>query len=98
MSASGDGGATWGPLAAVHVPDPVRPRHRFTPAVAAYDGTVLVAYGTREGEDESAFMRYVVSTDDGLTFGRERPLGRSLRLEFAATVAGLPNDLKVASW
>jgi hypothetical protein len=86
MSASGDGGATWGAFAAVHAPDPVRPQTRFTPAVAAYGGgAVLVAYGTREGEAERAFMRYVVSTDEGLTFGRERGLGRSLRLEFAAT-------------
>jgi hypothetical protein len=89
IAVSADGGGSWGPLVTVNPPELARARNRFTPDVAAYGGTVLVAYGTRQDDDERVFMRYVVSSDDGATFGREHRLGGAGRLEFAAMANGL---------
>jgi len=90
LGVSSDDGASWGPLAAV---DPSRPGdvlNHFTPAVAAHGGAVLVSYRTRRGDTLRVDMRYVASPDGGATFGRERRLGRSTNLDFAATARGLP--------
>jgi hypothetical protein len=89
LSMSADGGGSWGPLTTVNRPDTARLRNRFTPAVAAYAGAILVAYGSREDDDARVFMRYAVSTDEGGTFGREHRLGGPGRLEFAAMASGL---------
>jgi len=88
MSVSTDGGTSWGPLGLVNVRVPHRPRDRFTPGVAAYGGAVLVVYGARKDVGPRVTMRYVASADDGVTFGRERRLGRTGDLTYAATAGG----------
>ena len=88
LSRSTDGGATWGSVQVVNPASDGRAVNHFTPAVSAHAGTVVVVYGTRSDGDGRVFMRYVVSSDGGLTFGRQRRLGRSGRLEFAAMADG----------
>jgi hypothetical protein len=60
----------------------------FTPAVAAFGGTVHVTYRTRNdsGATPSNFVdeRYIVSADGGKTFGGELVIGPSTNLRFAA--------------
>jgi BNR repeat-like domain len=88
VSVSTDGGASWAPPRVVN-PPPGKPAvDHFTPAVTAYGGIVLIAYATVRDQDTRVFMRYVVSTDDGATFGRERRLGHPGRLAFAARADG----------
>ena len=72
----------------MNVNAPRRPRDRFTPGVAAYGGAVLVVYGARKDVGPRVSMRYVASADDGVTFGRERRLGRTGDLTYAATAGG----------
>ncbi len=88
MSVSTDGGTSWGPLGLVNVSAPRQPRDRFTPGIAAYGGAVLVVYGARKDVGPRVSMRYVASADDGVTFGRERRLGRTGDLTYAATAGG----------
>ena len=90
LSTSTDGGVTWGPLAVVNAVRAGDVVNHFTPAVAAHGGTVLVAYRARRGTTPRVDMRYVVSTDGGATFSRERRLGRTTNLDYAATAGGLP--------
>jgi hypothetical protein len=86
VSVSTDGGLSWGALGVVNDPGPAL--NHFTAAVASYASTVLVSYGTREDQDNKVRMRYAVSADDGASFGRERRLGGSGNLDFAATASG----------
>ena len=88
MSISTDGGASWGPLGLVNAIAPRKPRDRFTPGVAAYGGAVLVVYGALKDVGPRVAMRYVASVDGGVTFGRERRLGRVGDLTYAATSGG----------
>jgi len=88
MSVSTDGGTSWGPHGLVNVSAPRQPRDRFTPGIAAYGGAVLVVYGARKDVGPRVSMRYVASADDGVTFGRERRLGRTGDLTYAATAGG----------
>ena len=88
ISTSSDGGTTWGPLAVVNQRASRRPRDRFTPAVAAYGGAVLVVYGAIVNGGPRVGMRYVASGDAGVTFGREHRLGHMGNLTFAATADG----------
>jgi hypothetical protein len=83
LSVSSDGGASWTPPRAVGVTGFVQ---RFTPAVAARDGAVVIAFRSVAPGEERVSMRYVTSADGGITFGRERKLGRAGNLRFAATV------------
>jgi hypothetical protein len=89
LVASPDGGASWGALQVVDTPGPAGARDRFTPHVAANGGVVLVVYGTRLAGGARVRMRYVASADDGVTFSRERGLGRTGNLAYAATANGL---------
>ena len=90
LSASTDGGTSWGPLGAVNPSRPGDVVSHFTPAVAAHGGAVLVSYRTRRSDSRRVDMRYVASSDGGATFSRERRLGRSTNLDLAATAHGLP--------
>ena len=84
LAVSHDGGASWrGPVVVVAA-DGARGLNRFTPAVAAYDGAVAVAYSSRRAAENKVLTRYVVSADGAVTFGRERRLGRPGNLGFAA--------------
>ena len=62
--------------------------NHFTPAVAAFGGTVLVTYRARREGSVRVDTRWIVSADGGVTFGRERRLGRPTDTRFAATVSG----------
>ncbi len=88
LTSSTNRGVTWSPAHVVHAPDTSRAFERFTPAVAAYGGFVHVTYRARPVIGGVPLpvveMRYVGSADDGVTFGRERRLGRRGRLDFAA--------------
>ena len=87
ISVSTDGGASWGPVRAVNA-SAAHPVNHFTAAVGAHGGTVLVSYVTRADDDDRVDVRYVVSTDDGTSFGRERRLGGAGNLRFAASSSG----------
>jgi BNR/Asp-box repeat len=84
LSSSADGGKTWS------APRAVSPRaagaDRFTPAVAADAGAVHITYRTRgaNGKALSVGEDYLVSTDGGKTFGREREVGPPSVLQWAA--------------
>jgi hypothetical protein len=88
MSTSTDGGASWGTLRVVNRNGARRHLTYFTPAVAAYGGTVLVTYRSHRESSARVDMRWIVSADGGVTFTRERRLGRPADIRFAATVAG----------
>jgi hypothetical protein len=87
VSISTDGGASWGTVHAVTDPLVGGVNH-FTPAVAAYGGTILASYVTRKGDESKVRTHYVVSTDGGASFGPERRLGGAGNLDFAATASG----------
>src|SRR5256886_625033 len=78
LSASTDGGTSWGPLGAVNPSRPGDVVSHFTPAVAAHGGAVLVSYRTRRSDSRRVDMRYVASSDGGATFNRQRRLGRQI--------------------
>ena len=82
LSTSSDGGASWTPPRMLGGPYAV---HRFTPAVAALDGAVIVSFRSRVPDANRVYMRYVASSDAGATFGRERKLGRAGDLRYAVT-------------
>jgi hypothetical protein len=84
FSVSADGGATWSAPRAV---DPeAAGLDRFTPAVAAYGGTVYVSYRTRgaSGTAPAVTEDLVASADGGATFGRERQVGPPSAIASAA--------------
>jgi len=85
MSVSTDGGGSWGPVRFVNQDGAVRTSNHFTPAVAAHDGTVLIAYRSRKEGSVRVEVRCIVSSDGGGTFGRERRLGRLADTRLAAT-------------
>ena len=85
LSTSVDGGGTWSAPRFVNQDGAVRRANHFTPAVAARGGIVLVGFRTLGADSTRVDMRWVVSTDGGATFGRERRLGRRSDNRFAAT-------------
>lgn len=86
LSTSTDGGATWGPLHVVNPARAVRPFNHFTAAVAAHGGAVILTYRSRREDDPNkVYARRIASADNGVTFGRERNLGKPGDLRFAAT-------------
>ncbi len=88
LSRSGDGGATWSPLAVVN------PRKagvtRFTPDVAAAGGGVHVTYRSRGGSGNAATIAedYIASTDGGASFGAEQVIGPPSATRWAAQASG----------
>ena len=92
VAVSRDGGASWDRprIANTHTPNRVE---RFTPAIAAYGGFLHLTYRTRRatrfGLGNKVGIRYAVSSDDGVTFARERALGPNGALRFAATSRGV---------
>src|SRR5262249_30325655 len=60
MSVSTDGGASWGPVQFVNQDGAVRGSNHFTPAVAAFDGTVLIAYRSRKEGSLRVDVRWIV--------------------------------------
>jgi len=85
LSTSADGGARWSLPRFVNQDGAIRRANHFTPAVAAQGGAVLVGFRTLRTGSTRVAMRWVVSTDAGATFGRERRLGRFSDNRFAAT-------------
>jgi len=87
LSRSTDGGAHWSGLVRVNS-DAVNSRlEHFTPDVSAYDHAVHVVYRTRNeanGLSNKVGMRYIVSLDDGQTFGGELIVGTAGALTYAA--------------
>jgi hypothetical protein len=91
LSRSTDGGAKWS------APRDVSPKvaglDRFTPAVAADAGAVVVTYGTRgaDGKAPSVTEDLIASTDGGKTFGAEHQVGPPSMLKWAAvSIEGAP--------
>lgn len=84
LSLSVDGGASWTMPRAISPPDPAGRVDRFTPAVAAEEGALLVTYRAREGQQNRVSMRSIVSVDAAASFGRERRIGSDGDLRFAA--------------
>jgi hypothetical protein len=91
LSASADGGQTWSTPRMV---DPkVAGLDRFTPAVAASNGAVIVSYRTRgaNGTAPTVTENYVASGNGGRTFGFEQQVGPPSVLKFAAvSIEGAP--------
>ncbi len=93
ISFSADGGDQWSEPARVNGPDPNGTvLDHVTPDVAAFGGVVHVTYRTRDfaGKHPSEFVdeRYIVSDDEGATFGGELILGPPTDLKYAAAVTG----------
>lgn len=91
LSVSADGGQTW---SAPRMVDPkVAGLDRFTPAVAANNGAVIVSYRTRgaNGTAPTVTENYVASGNGGRTFGFERQVGPPSVLKWAAvSIEGAP--------
>ena len=85
VSSSVDGGASWG---TVRVVNRASTRDHFTPAVAAHGGFVHFLFRSRRNRSPRVDARYVVSADGGVTFDRERRLGRMADLRYAAIAGG----------
>jgi hypothetical protein len=104
LSWSTDGGKTWTDPQKVNPDPPSSNITHFTPDVAAYDGTVYVTYGTRASAGgqfvSTANERVSVSPDGGLTFEKERILGPTIQLDWAAQAGGrfLGDYTGVAAW
>jgi len=80
---STDGGASWSGLRFIN-PDPGDDAHDFiTPTIAAYGGVVYVTWQTMT-KGRRISLRYVASTDGGVTFARQRRIGRAGDALFAA--------------
>jgi hypothetical protein len=88
MSTSTDGGASWGSVRFVNPDGAVRRANHFTPAIAALNEAVLVTYQTRVDDSRHIDTRWIASADGGVTFARERRLGRQADTRFAATSGG----------
>ena len=82
LSRSTDGGAHWAEPRRVNG-DALKERNHFTPAVAAYDGVVVVTFTTRDGDAPWLQTRATVSPDGGTTFGNARRLGPRGDVRFA---------------
>lgn len=91
MSRSDDGGRSWTKPTRVNQDRLGTRIDHVTPDIAANKGYVHVTYLTRSNVDgASRFMRqrYIVSADQGSTFGGELVLGPRINLDYAATVYG----------
>jgi hypothetical protein len=91
VSRSTDGGDTWSALVRANPDPPTSDLDHFTPDVAAFGGSVHLTYRTRDnagGASRFVEERYVVSADDGQTFGGELVLGPPADLDWAAQAGG----------
>jgi len=88
MTRSTDGGVSWESPRLVNSHTSAGRRHFFTPAVAAHGGAVHVTYASvrvRHGvRRDKVDLRYALSNDGGVSFRRDRRLGRLGDLDFAA--------------
>ena len=82
LSRSTDGGEHWESPRQVNV-DAGKARNHFTPAVAAYDGAVVVTFTTRDADTSWVLARASLSLDGGTTFGKPRRLGPRGDVRFA---------------
>jgi hypothetical protein len=90
LSRSLDGGATWSPPQRVNPDSPDSLFDHYTPAVAAHSGFVHVTYVFRDmngGLNQEVRRRYIVSADDGITFGSELDLRNPSDLTWAARIS-----------
>jgi hypothetical protein len=91
LSTSTDGGTTWTTPIRVNQDATDSKIDHFTPAVAAYGGSVFVTYRTRDnsaGLSNKVGMAIIVSTDGGATFSGELAMGPPTSLRYAAYVNG----------
>ncbi|HEX9236058.1 MAG TPA: hypothetical protein VF972_07240, partial [Actinomycetota bacterium] len=92
LSRSTNGGQTWGPLTVVNQDPETDGLDHLTPDVSAYGGYVHVDYYTRQKTNGTYTLkvneRYIVSSDNGTTFGGELVLGPAINLTYAAQGGG----------
>jgi hypothetical protein len=92
LSRSTDGGSTWSAPVRTNQDSTTDGLTHMTPAVAAHGGSVYVTYRTRQKSGTSysnlVGMAVIGSTDGGLTFGGEIPVGRRSDLTWAAQARG----------
>lgn len=84
LGVSTDGGGSWSPVRPINTAGAAGALNHFRPAMAAYGGFVHVTYRTPGRQPTTVALRYIVSSDNGTTFSRERKLGRTGNLAFAA--------------
>jgi len=92
LSRSTNGGTTWSAPVRTNQDSTTDGLTHMTPAVAAYGGAVDVAYRTRQKSGSSysnlVGMRFIRSTDGGLTFGGEITVGQPADLTWSARAGG----------
>lgn len=92
VSRSTNGGSAWSSPIRANQDSETDGLTHMTPAIAAYGGNVYVTYRTRRRSGTTygdvVGMRLIESTDGGLTFSGEVPVGQGTNLTWSARAGG----------